>query len=108
MEYFIVANSFAAPFFSDTSHGFKEAESPEKALKLFAESYSHPCGLYSAIVFADANDYHKGNKPLAQWMCNEAKFIVGKTGLIKKPMIGKVVVDNVLHNIENPKEGAVV
>jgi len=109
MEYFIVANSFGAPFFSDTSEKFQEANSPEKALEIFAENYKHSCGLYAAFCYKDANAYHKGEKPLAKWLSNEANFMTGKTGAIYKPGIaGKVRINGKMHNIDNPKEGCVV
>ena len=63
-EYFIVANSFAAPFVSDTSMEFVKSSSPEKALEEFRELYSHPCGLYSAYCYNSSDSYHKGQKPL--------------------------------------------
>jgi len=70
MEYFIVANSFAAPFVSDRSESFEEAESPEEALRLFADRYSHPARLFAADIYASATDYHKNKSPLARWLCN--------------------------------------
>ena len=70
MEYFIVANSFAAPFVSDMSESFEEAESPRKALEAFVARYSHPARLFAADVYASATDYHKDEAPLARWLCN--------------------------------------
>jgi hypothetical protein len=70
VEYFIVANSFAAPFVSDTSEGFEEADSPQEALELYASRYSHPARLFSADCFESATAYHKNQKPLARWLCN--------------------------------------
>lgn len=70
MEYFIVANSFAAPFFSDQSESFEDADSPEKALEAFAARYSHPARLFAADCFASATAYHKNEKPLARWLSN--------------------------------------
>lgn len=69
-EFFIVANSFAAPFFSDESTSYIEARTPEDALLGFVESYKHPCGLYAAICYASADARHKGQEPLAKWLCN--------------------------------------
>lgn len=70
MEYFIVANSFAAPFVSDQSEHFEEADSPEKALKQFAARYSHPARLFAAACYSSATAYHKNEKFLARWLCN--------------------------------------
>ena len=72
-EYVIHANSFAAPFFSDTSTCFVEAESPKAALERFAAEYTHPCGLFSAVCHRSADAFHKGEKPLAQWQSNHVK-----------------------------------
>lgn len=107
-EFFIVANSFAAPFFSDTSTHYQQADTAEKALELFAKQYKHPYGLYAACVYENADAYHKNQKPLAKWLSNESRFMQGKTGLIYKPMLGKVKINDVLHNIDNPKAGRVV
>jgi len=107
-EYFIVANSFAAPFFSDTSTSYQKGKNAKEALLLFAEKYKHPCGLYAAVVYKNSDAYHKGQKPLAKWLSNEAQFMQGKTGLIKKPLLGKVEINGVMHNIDNPKEGCVI
>lgn len=71
-EYFIVANSFAAPFISDTSKGFVEANSPEEALNKFAENYTHPCGLYAAVCYKDANAEAKRERVLARWLSTAA------------------------------------
>jgi hypothetical protein len=65
MEYFVVANSKAAPFVSDTSNKFQKGRSPHEALGLFIEAYSHPSGLFSAAVYESSDDFHKGKKPLA-------------------------------------------
>lgn len=72
-EYFIVANSFAAPFVSDTSNTYVTADTPEDALYDFAEDYGHPFGLYSANAYASADDFHKGKEPLARWRSNKAQ-----------------------------------
>lgn len=69
-EFFIHAGSFAAPFVSDTSTSYVEAESPGAALEKFAAGYSHPAGLYAALCYASADAYHKGADPLATWLCN--------------------------------------
>lgn len=86
MEYFIEANSFAAPFFSDTSSRFIIAESPADALLSFKEEYTHPCGLYAAVCYEDANAKHKGRKPLAKWVSNAATAHQGE------PKEGRVII----------------
>lgn len=69
-EFFIRAESFAAPFVSDSSTRFVEAATPEAALELFAGAYRHPAGLYAADAYESADAYHKGAGPLARWLCN--------------------------------------
>jgi hypothetical protein len=69
-EFFITANSFAAPFFSDSSEQYIKASSPQEALETFAAEYTHPFGLYAAVCYKSADSYHKNEKPLAKWLCN--------------------------------------
>ncbi len=67
-EYFVVANSFAAPFVSDTSTSYIKGTSPENAMSRFIELYKHPAKLYAANLYKNADDYHKGKTPLAQFI----------------------------------------
>ena len=106
-EYFVRTNSFAAPFFSDTDTQFSWAETAGDALIRVASGYKHPCGLYAAVVYKDANAYHKGEKPLARWLSNHAKFLDGKLGIIKSNGPGYIEFDSKEYKIENPFEGAV-
>ena len=71
-EYFVVANSNAAPFWSDTTKEFVEAASPEEALNAFVQTYSHPAGLFAAQVYRDANAYEKRDDPLVRWLSERA------------------------------------
>lgn len=71
-EYFAVTNSNAAPFFSDMGTSFIEANSPEEARRKVKQEYKHPAGLYALNVYQNANDYHKGVKPLIQWLSKRA------------------------------------
>lgn len=71
-EFFVVANSKAAPFFSDTSKTFVDGHTPKQVLEAFRERYSHPCGLYSVGVWKDANAYQKDEKPLARYLSDKA------------------------------------
>lgn len=112
-EYFIVANSFAAPWFSDTSEGFVEADNPKAALEKFAAVYGHPAGLYAAVCYQDANAKAKGHKPLAKWLCNheqeKMRLAAGRGGysyLGHAP--GDFEIDGVRHKVENPTGGSVV
>lgn len=111
-EYFIRAQSFAAPFVSDTSTGFAVGETPADALEGYTAAYQHPAGLYSAGVWASANDYHKGREPLARWLSNHAATIEDKTARLDGYSIrsdgpGSVCINNKTHKISNPKQGAV-
>jgi hypothetical protein len=67
-EYYIVANSKAAPFVSDTSEHWWNGISPHDALKAFIKEYKHPAGLYSANLYIDANAKAKGKKPILCWL----------------------------------------
>lgn len=78
-EFFVVANSFAAPFVSDTSTRFVTAESPQAALEKFAGEYSHKCGLYAAECYESADAYHKRERPLAKWLSNRARGLTPRT-----------------------------
>lgn len=112
-EYFIVAKSFAAPFVSDDSTGFLSAASPAEALTAFAAKYSHPAGLYAAVAYTSADAYHKGEKPLAQWLCNheqaKRRLTKGKDAysyLGHAP--GSFEINGKAHTVEYPKHGSVV
>lgn len=112
-EYFIVANSFAAPFVSDQSTGYVAANSPAEALEKFAASYSHPAGLYSAIVYDSADAMHKGEEKLATWLCNHEQEMQKATkslGLYLYTSLGpgRFEIDGVIHEIDDPKGGSVV
>ena len=67
-EYFIRANSFSAPFCSDTSNHYIKAETPREALNKFALEYKHPAGLYSANLYNNADDMHKGKDPIIKFV----------------------------------------
>lgn len=112
-EYFIVANSFAAPFVSDDSTGFVTALTAADALVDFARTYSHPAGLYAAAAYASATAYHKHEKPLAQWLCNHEQAkrrltadLPGYSYLGHAP--GLFEINHKAHTIENPKQGSVI
>lgn len=115
-EYFIKAQSFAAPFCSDESQGFISADSPADALEVFARKYSHPCGLYSAFCYKDANAEAKGHKPLAKWLCNyeaEKQRLTHNLGsysfLHSQDKKGEFMeVDGKRTYIKNPRAGSVV
>lgn len=111
-EYFIVANSFAAPFFSDTDHAHIMAETPAEALRAFAAHYKHPAGLYAANVYESADAYHKGEDGLAQWLCNQAKGVADLTKdldcySMRGSGPGEIEINGVWHSIPNPKQGDV-
>lgn len=112
-EFFITARSFAAPFVSDESESYVEAETPEEALARFAIDYSHPCGLYAAEAWPSADDYHKGGKHLAQWLSNheraKQKVTEGQSGynyLGNGP--GEFEINGAKVTVENPRDGSVM
>lgn len=65
-EYFIVAESYPAPFVGDRSFHYAKGYTPDFAAHDFRDTYRHPCGLYTAVVYASADAYHKGEKPLRE------------------------------------------
>jgi len=74
-EYYIVANSFAAPFVSDTSKKWWNGINSADALLSFVKEYKHPCGLYVAWIYEDANHASKNpEKPLRKWESNAAIY----------------------------------
>ncbi|HJZ18734.1 MAG TPA: hypothetical protein VJ208_01390, partial [Candidatus Nanoarchaeia archaeon] len=72
-EYYIIANSFAAPFVSDTSTHWQRGKNPFEALQTFVKEYKHPCGLFSAHLYEDANAESKNKQPLVKWHSNAAR-----------------------------------
>lgn len=106
-EWFIVANSFAAPFCSDQSTGFVAATNPRAALLQFAAAYRHPAGLYAADCFASADGYHKGAKPLARWLSNHAAA-VAKATCVRSDEPGHLEIDGKRVIVSNPKDGTVL
>lgn len=111
-EYFITANSFAAPFVSDTSDKFVVAETPRAALEQFAAAYTHPAGLYAAECYTDANAFKKGEKPLARWRSNHARRIEavtrdkGSYGF-EGHGPGSFTIDGRHITVENPQAGSI-
>jgi hypothetical protein len=89
-EYFIAANSFAAPFISDTSYCFVEAADPREAITRFVVNYKHPAGLYAAMCYEDANAFYKGSDLLVEWRCNH--LIAQKA--MENPKHGRMFVDD--------------
>ena len=71
-EFFILTNSNAAPFVSDTGTGFVRAQTAQEAADKARKSYKHPAGLFALNVYASSDAYHKGQKPLAQWLSKRA------------------------------------
>jgi hypothetical protein len=105
-EYFIVANSFAAPFVSDQSTGFEAASTPVLALSQYADRYKHPAGLYAAQVYASADAYHKGEKPIARWLSNHARRIEeAHPGSICSHGPGSIELDGKAVTVKDPKSG---
>ena len=86
MEYFVVANSYAAPFFSDLSEKYVEGETPMEAMKKFIEEYTHPCGLYAADVYTNADAYYKRQGALVRvinkYKRDELKGVIAHGGKI--------------------------
>jgi hypothetical protein len=113
LEYFIRAASFAAPFVSDESTDYVEADTPEEALLAFVERYKHPMGLYSADAYASADAYYKDQPRLARWLCNKQRVLdeatSGKSAYsVYSPSADAVEVDGERIEIQDPKGGGIV
>lgn len=67
-EYFIVASTYAAPFFSETRTDFIEGKTPEKALS----EYLKENRVYAANLYRSSDDYHKNKEPLVKWRSDKA------------------------------------
>jgi hypothetical protein len=108
-EYFVKANSFAAPFFSDSSEVYVKGENPKKAMEKFVKEYTHPCGLYAANLYENADAYHKKRKILVEYRSNEAEFMqkVGGTSIYKEKA-GRIQIDGIWYDIPKPTEGSIV
>jgi len=112
-RYFVVANSFAAPFVSDTSTGFVRGHDPEAAMERFVAEYSHPAGLYSALLYRDANAYHSGDPPICRWICNHElamrdaqKDLDGC--LVRSNGPGSFEINGRAYSVENPTDGKII
>ena len=77
-EFFVVANSFAAPFFSDTDEQYVKGKTAQAAMDTFRKKYAHPAGLFAAALFINVDAYHKGKKALVVWLSAKAKKIDSK------------------------------
>lgn len=113
-EFFITARSFAAPFVSDESDGYVEAETAGEALEKFAADYKHPCGLYAAEAWSSADHFHKsgGKDPLARWLSNheQAKMLAagGQPHSYLGHGPGNFEVNGKRVTVEDPTGGSVV
>jgi len=113
MEYFIITNSFAAPFFSDTDQYYVKGKNPLDALQEAVKKYKHPCGLYAANLYQSADDFHKNKKRLAYYICNLVieqerltKNLGGYSILHDRDSGGEFIkINDKKHYITNPKGG---
>ena len=71
-EYFIVANSLAAPMVSDESKHYVEGRTPQSAMNKFLKAYRHWVGIYSANLYNNADEYHKGESATLHFRSNKA------------------------------------
>lgn len=107
-EYFVRANSFAAPIVSDTSTGYQEGDTAEAAMLAFVEGYSHPSRLYSANLYASADDFHKGRPTLVEWMSNHALLLQHDgCATIRSLRPGLVEVNGEQRECEEPYDGKI-
>lgn len=71
-EFFVMTNSNAAPFFSDTGERYVAARDAQDALAQTINTYGHPAGLYSVAVYESADAYHRHAAALATWKSERA------------------------------------
>jgi len=109
-EYFVFANSFAAPFVSDSSESYVSGASAIEALERFVANYKHPARLYFAAIWRSADDYHKSKPALAKWTCNhelELQRLTKGQAVVAyrsgKP--GNMEVNQELHTVKHPFDG---
>lgn len=111
-RYFVVASSFAAPFFSDRSTSFVSGNTPGQALAQYAANYSHPFGLYAAALYASADAYHSNEKPLVKWLCNFEQERIRQTAGLAAYLFScdgdAMVIDDRRVVVKNPKGGSFV
>lgn len=112
-EYFVFTNSFAAPFFSDSSTKYVEGDTPQEAMAKAVKDYKHPAGLFAAALYESADAYHKGQKPMIKWLSNKAQVVVrfesdGQSHSFYSNEDDTIRIDGVRHQIADPKSGSVV
>lgn len=71
-EYFYTLRTFGAPFVGDDLNGYVEAESSSDAVNKVIAECTHPSGVFSLNIYADADAYHKELAPLAIWRSEKA------------------------------------
>lgn len=111
-EFFVVTNSFAAPFCSDTDASYIEADTAKDALEEVVANYKHPAGLYAAYAYTSSDAKNKGEEPLSKWTCNHEyekdRITRSLDGYSYMGMgVGKFEVNGEHYVIENPRQGAV-
>jgi hypothetical protein len=107
-EFYIETNSFAAPFFSDSSHTYVEANSAADALEKTAAAYSHPARLYAAAAYTSSDARNKGEKPLARWLCNKALAMDGRLGTVRSDHPGHIEHNGETITVDDPFGGRVL
>lgn len=111
-EFFVKAQTFAAPFCSDELVRYIPGEDPVEAVEAWVESRPHPCGIYYAAVYANADDMHRGRKPLCEWKSNyqraREEATKGKGCYISRGLGENAFeIDGEKFWVECPREGAV-
>lgn len=78
-EFFVRTVSKPAPFVGDEGFQYAEGPSPQEVLLETVGGYKHPFRLYGVRVYANADAYHKGESPLAEWVNEPSrkKYAVG-------------------------------
>ncbi|MBM3206920.1 MAG: hypothetical protein FJZ43_04850 [Candidatus Staskawiczbacteria bacterium] len=109
-EYFLKGNTFAAPFFSDAISKYVTAETAEEALLSFIGNKND---IYAMNAYNSADDYHKGEDPVAIWHSNKLiainEAIKGKGGYTLFSHDDHTIeIDGKTLNVDNPRGGKIV
>lgn len=109
MEFFIHANSFAAPFVSEETTRYVQGEDASSALEAYGRVYKP----YAADVYASADAFHKREKPLARWRSNKARRldeVTANKGSYSYEGVNEHAfkVDDQLYTVVEPREGSLV
>jgi len=109
-EYFIIANTFAAPFVSETIETFTKGKDAKDAMKNFIDGHKNE--IYSARGYKNADAFYKKEKPVVNYDCNKLLLL---NSLTKDKSTYSYLshsdkefeLDDVIYKVEEPREGVI-